>query len=242
MIGKFLLAGFAAILVGASKAGLKGIGIVAVVLVAMAYGARDSTGILLPLLIAGDILAVIYYKRHCRWIYLKKFLPAMVVGVLIAVLAGKDLPEEKFKIWMGAIILISVVIMFWWDYHGRKTFPDNWAFVGSAGVAAGFTTMIGNLAGAFANMFFLATRIPKNEIIGTSAWLFFIINVFKFPFHYWVWGTISPQTLLTDLQYIPFIFLGFFLGMKIVAYINELQYRYFLLIVTAIGAIIVLIR
>ncbi len=229
------------ILIGASKAGLKGIGIISVALMVVVYGARQSTGIILPLLIIGDILAVIYYKRHVKWLYLRKFLPAMILGILMAVYVGHDLPEEIFKVWMGGVILVSVLIMFWWDYKGAPSFPNNWLFSGSAGIAAGFATMIGNMAGAFANMFFLATRLPKNEIIGTSAWLFFIINIFKVPFHIFSWETIDLSTLKITLLFAPSIFIGFWLGMKIVFYINERYYRYFLLIATAIGALSILI-
>ena len=231
----------AGILVGASKAGLKGIGIITVALMVMVFGAKQSTGVLLPLLIIGDILAVIYYKRHVKWVYLRKFLPSMIAGILLAVWIGKDLPEEMFKRWMGGVIMISVIIMFWWDFKGKASMPNNWLFSGSAGVAAGFATMIGNLAGAFANMFFLATRLPKNEIIGTSAWLFFIINVFKMPFHIYSWQTIDLDTLKIDLIFAPSIFFGFWIGMRIVSYINERYYRYFLLGATAAGAITILL-
>lgn len=237
-----ILALLAALLVGMSKGGLKGLGIIVVAIMALVYGAKASTGIVIPLLILGDILAVVYYNKHCKWEYLRKFLPAMVVGVLIGVWVGKDLPEVQFKKWMAVIILFSVVVMFWRDRQPNQKFPKNWWFAGSVGLGAGFTTMIGNLAGAFANLFFLATNLPKNEIIGTAGWLFFIINLFKLPFHIFVWHTVSVQSLKADLILIPAVIIGFVLGVKVVSYINEKMYRNFLLIVTAIGAIVIFIK
>ncbi len=151
-------------------------GVVIVTLMALVHGAKASTGILLPLLIFADILAVTYYNRHTQWKYLFKFLPWMVFGVLVAVFVGKDLSENLFRKGMAVIILVSVIIMFLWERYEQKNVPDKTWFVSSTGFLAGFTTMIGNLAGAFTNIFFLATRIPKNEFIGTAAWLFFIIN------------------------------------------------------------------
>lgn len=232
-----LMVGVAGLLVGISKAGLKGLGIITVALLVAVYGARQSTGLLLPLLIVGDVLAVIYYKRDVRWAYLGKFLPAMIGGVVLAVWIGKDLPEDIFKKLMGGVILISVLIMFWWDIKGKSSIPNNWLMAGSSGIAAGFATMIGNLAGPFANMFFLATRIPKKELIGTTAWLFFIINLIKVPFHVFSWETITTSSLMIDLYIVPTIFVGFLIGLKIVALINEKYYRIFLLIATALGAI-----
>lgn len=237
-----LLAHLAAFLLGISKAGLKGMSILFVTLLAIAYGAKPSTGILLPLLLVGDVMAVVYYNRHAKWEYLVKFLPAMMIGVVIGWYFGKDLPDEIFKKIMSFIILISVAIMFYRDYYKKNEFPNNWFFAGSTGVSAGIATMLGNLAGAFSNLFFLATRLPKNELIGTAAWLFFIINLFKVPFHAFSWGTITKDTLLLNLTLIPAIIIGFLVGLKVVALFNEKNYRRFLLVVTAIGAIVIFLK
>lgn len=143
---------------------------------------------------------------------------------------------------MAIIILVSVVIMFAWEKMDKNQIPHTLWFAGSTGFTAGFTTMIGNLAGAFSNIFFLALRIPKNEFIGTAAWLYFIINIFKLPFHIFSWETINLNTLKTDLYLLPAVFLGFVIGIRIVSYFKEKQYRNFILIMTGIGALILLIR
>lgn len=237
-----LLAFLAAFLIGVGKGGLKGMSILTVTLMALVYGAKASTGIILPLLIIGDILAVIYFKKHTKWKYLINFLPWMLVGVVIASFVGKDLPETTFKQWMGGIILFSVGFMWFSENRANKILPSNKWFSGSMGFAAGFTTMIGNLAGPFANLFMLATRMPKNEILGTSAWVFFIVNNFKVPFHVFVWGTISWDTLKINVQLLPFVVIGFFVGVKIVSYFSEKFFRQFLLVVTAIGAILIFLK
>ena len=234
-----LLALLAAFILGISKAGLKGMGLVVVALLAHAYGSKASTGILVPLLLVGDVFSVIYYNRYVKWKYLIRFLPAMIVGVLIAVVTGRNLDENSFKYWMAIVILISVAILFWYDLKKDQTFPKNPIFAGIMGIAAGFATMIGNLAGAFANIFFLATQMPKNQIIGTAAWLFLIINLFKVPFHIWSWQTINTESLLIDLYLFPAVIIGFFVGLKIVNYISESWYRKILLVATAIGAIFI---
>jgi len=87
----------ASFLLGISKSGLKGIGIIIVTILALVFGSKASTGILMPLLVIGDVFAIIYYRRHVQWKYLFKLLPWMVIGVLIGVFAGRDLPEVVFK-------------------------------------------------------------------------------------------------------------------------------------------------
>ncbi|WP_317174219.1 sulfite exporter TauE/SafE family protein [Maribacter polysiphoniae] len=238
----WIMALTATFVVGISKAGIKGVAIINVTLMALAFGAKESTGLVVPLLILADIFAVVYYNRHCQWSYILRFLPWIIVGILIGVFIGMDLDEQTFKIGMAIIILGSVVMMYWWDRKKTKNVPSHWSFAGFIGVLAGITTMIGNLAGAFSNIFFLAMRLPKNEFIGTAAWLFLIINLFKLPFHIWAWGTITPETLLINLKLAPAIFLGLFVGVRLVKIIKEDFYRKMILVLTALGAIMILIK
>lgn len=232
----------ATFVIGISKAGIKGVAIISVTLMALAFGAKESTGLVVPLLILADIFAVVYYNRHTRWSYIIRFLPWILAGILIGVYMGRDLDEDTFKIGMAIIILGSVLMMYWWDRKKSKKVPTHWTFAGFIGILAGITTMIGNLAGAFSNIFFLAMRLPKNEFIGTAAWLFLIINVFKLPFHIWSWGTITPETLLINAKLAPAIFLGLFVGVRLVKIIKEDFYRKMILVLTALGAIIILVK
>lgn len=238
----WVLAFTAAFVVGISKAGIKGVAIINVTLMALAFGAKESTGLVVPLLILADIFAVVYYNRHTQWKYIIRFLPWIIVGILIGVFIGIDLEENTFKICMAVIILGSVVMMYWWDRKESKTVPSHWGFAGFIGILAGITTMIGNLAGAFSNIFFLAMRLPKNEFIGTAAWLFLIINVIKLPFHIWSWGTITPETLIINLKLVPGILIGLFVGVRLVKIIKEGFYRKMILILTALGAILILFK
>ncbi|NNC48969.1 MAG: sulfite exporter TauE/SafE family protein [Flaviramulus sp.] len=233
---------FAVFLLGLSKSGIKGIGIIIVVILAFVFGEKASTGILLPMLIVADVFAVIYYNRHAKWKYIKKLMPWMVVGVLVGVWIGNDVSEIIFKRLMAIIIIASVLIMFYTERMKSNKVPTNKMFSGGAGFLAGFTTMVGNLAGPIANIYFLAMRFPKNEFIGTAAWLFFIINVFKLPFHIFVWETVTKETLVLNSVLIPAVILGFFLGVYIVNLISNVNYRRFILVVTAIGGIILLFR
>ena len=238
----FTIALGAALLLGIAKSGIKGLAVLIVTGLALVYGAKESTGILMPLLICGDILAVIYYKRHVKWIYLIKLLPWMVLGVLVGVVLGKDLPEDLFKSGMAVIILISVVIMYYWERKKDRKVPTHWSFAALMGMMGGFSTMVGNLAGAFSNIYFLAIKLPKNEFIGTAAWLFFIINLFKVPFHIWSWGTINRASFQISLSLIPAVIAGFCLGIFLVKKINNDKYRQLILLLTGLGGLAILLQ
>ncbi|MBD0831449.1 sulfite exporter TauE/SafE family protein [Aestuariibaculum sediminum] len=239
---QWIAIGFAAFVLGLSKSGIKGIGIIIILILAFVFGEKASTGILLPMLIAADVFAVSYYNKHAQWSYIKKLMPAMVVGVLVGVWVGNDISEALFKRIMAIIIIGSVCVMFYTERKQNTVVPNNVWFASSMGFLAGFSTMIGNLAGPIANIYFLATRLPKNEFIGTAAWLFFIINVFKLPFHFFVWHTVTVDTLVLNSVLIPFVVLGFFLGAYVVKLISNVNYRRFILIVTAVGGVVMLFR
>ena len=236
----FVIAAFCAFLLGISKSGLKGIAALVVAGFVLVYDARNSTGVLMPLLLVGDIFAIIYYKSHVKWKYIAKLLPWTIVGVLIGVFGGKFISEDFFKYGMASIILFSVALMYYLENKKNKTIPSHWTFSGSMGILAGFTTMIGNLAGPFSNVYFLAMRLPKNTFIGTAAWFFFLINTFKLPFHIWSWETINEVSILKSIELVPFVIIGLFSGVFIVKKIKDDNYRSIILFLTALGGITIL--
>lgn len=190
----------------------------------------------------GDILAVRYYNRHANWKILRQLLPWVIVGVLIGVQVGDNLSEVLFKRLMATVILISITILIWWDTRKVKYVPQQLWFKVLMGLLVGFTTMVGNLAGPFAALFFLAMQFSKEKFIGTAAWLFFLVNFFKVPFHIFVWGTITAASFSLNLLLLPGILLGFLAGIRLVKHIKEQQYRRLILILTTIGTILIFFK
>lgn len=241
-VQQWILTCSAAFLIGISKAGLKGIASIIVSMMALAFGSKESTGIMLPMLILGDIYAVRIYWKFAEFKYLKKLLPWMMIGVIAGSLVGDYIPEKEFKTIMGIIILLSVLLMVIVDKQLKDKIPTHWTFAGSMGLAAGFTTMLGNLAGAFSNLFFLAMRLPKNNFIATAAVLFLCINLFKVPFHIFSWQTIHGNSLVINLCMVPVTFVGLYLGTKLVHKIDNQHYRKFIILVTAISGLLILLK
>ena len=116
----FTIAATCAFLLGISKSGIKGIASLIVTGLALVYGAKNSTGILMPLLLVGDVFAIIYYKQHVQIEYIIKLLPWMVIGVLIGVVGGSQITEDLFKYGMASIILFSVGLMYYWENKKDK--------------------------------------------------------------------------------------------------------------------------
>lgn len=231
-----------AFIIGLAKAGLKGIDMLNVTIMALVFGGKASTGIVLPLLCAADIAAVFYYHRHAQWKHFRKLIPWMALGIIIGTYTGKDMDEILFRKIMAIIIVITILIIVMMELKKHINISGNLFFASFTGIAAGFTTMLGNLAGAFANLYFLAMRMPKNDFIGTAAWLFLVINLFKLPFQVFVWKNITVSSLQTDLLLLPALAIGFICGIKIVRNIKDDNYRRVVILLTLIGAVIIFFK
>ena len=247
MIPEFTIAEWTLVLssgfiIGLSKAGIKGLDMLTVTFMAIVFGSKSSTGVVLPLLSLADIAAVIYYNRHAQWNHFRKLVPWMVAGILLGVFTGKDMQEDLFKKVMAGIIFITIVIVLIMEYRKSQQVPSHPAFAASTGLAAGFTTMIGNLAGAFSNLYFLAMRMEKNNFIGTSAWIFLFMNLFKMPFQIFYWKNINADTLKTDIFLVPAFAIGFWAGIIWVGRISDAKYRKMVLLLTLAGAVLMLFR
>ena len=238
----WVLVSFAAFIIGLSKSGIKGIEMMNITIMALVFGGKASTGVVLPLLCFADIMAVKYYHRHAQWSYFWKLMPWIVGGILLGVYIGKDLDETYFRKVMAIIIILTVAIMLLIEVSRNLAIPDNKIFVAGMGLVAGFTTMLGNLGGAFSNVYFLATRLVKNDFIGTAAWIFLVINFFKLPFQVIYWKNITAASLRIDLFLIPALICGFLAGIAIVARINEKSFRRIVFVLTVIGAFIIFFK
>ena len=239
---QWLLLALCALFVGMSKVGIAGISMFYIPVLALIFGGKTSTGILLPMLMMADIFGVAYYHRHAEWKCLAKLLPWAFVGIGIGLWVGKVLNDEWFKNIIAFLVFAGVGIMLWRERQKRTDlFPHSWWFAAVMGVLGGFATMIGNVAGPIFAIYMLAMNLPKNAFIGTGAWFFLIVNFFKFPLQVWVWNNIEWKTIVLDLIMLPAIAAGAFLGIWIVRKIPDKTYRTFIVVVTVLSAFLLLI-
>jgi uncharacterized protein len=237
--GLILLSGM---VIGFSKAGLKGIELLNVTIMALVFGSKASTGIVLPLLCFADILAVIYYKRNVSWPLFWKLIIWMAIGIVIGVYIGNTLGDGVFKKMFAFIILVIVAMMIYLETRKADFIPKSKLFGPVIGLIAGITTMIGNLAGPFSNIFFMAQKVPKDIFIGTAAIVFLTINFFKLPLQIIFWNNITAKTLSLNLLLVPSVLLGFFIGINIVKKIKDDNYRKVIIAITIVGAFMIFLR
>ncbi|MFO0939751.1 MAG: sulfite exporter TauE/SafE family protein [Pirellulales bacterium] len=225
--------------IGFSKSGFAGVSLLHVVIFASVFGARTSTGILLPMLIVGDVCSVIAFGKGVQWKHFGRLLPPALIGVVLGTMLMSRLDEAAFKPLVGLIILLLAAWQIYriWKPNALQHLPNSKAFAWSLGLIAGVTTMLANAAGPVVALYLLAVALPKLELVGTSAWLFLIINTFKVPFSFFALDLINAETLRVNLLLAPAVPVGLLLGSWCIKRINQKVFNALLLGFTVIASV-----
>ena len=203
------LLSFGALIMGMSKGGIPGAGNLTVAIFALVLedalgpvGVPLSVGLLLPVLISADVAATGVYRRHADWKYIVRLLPCFLIGTVLGwwvfdYFQGGDYRVEQLKILIGIILLSMTLLHFILQIRKNKKLKESYhtddktsseTLKGSIGLGVifgsigGVATMLANAAGPIAQLYLLVMGLPKYAFIGTSAWLFLIVNICKIPF------------------------------------------------------------
>ncbi|OIJ89378.1 sulfite exporter TauE/SafE family protein [Streptomyces colonosanans] len=244
----FAVLAAAALLVGFSKTAVSGANTVSLAIFAAVLPARASTGILLPVLIVGDVLAVLTYRRHAHWPTLWRLFPAVAAGVVLGTLFLVWADDGIVRTSIGAILLLmAAVTMGRRRRADRDEDPDlvttraGRIKARSYGIVGGFTTMVANAGGPVMSMYLLSAGFRKLGFLGTSAFFFLIVNVSKVPFSAGL-GLIDGRSLLLDAALAVFVVPGAFIGTWAVSRINQRLFERLVIAATVAGAVQLLLR
>lgn len=197
----------AAFFTGVSKSGVPGLVTLLSPLVALIMPVRESTGFLLPILVAGDIMSVLYWRRAASWMHLRRMLPCAGFGVALGYFLMGRISDDVFKPLLGGMIVLLVIFNALMRLTKVELKLENKYIAAAIGVLAGIFTMIANAASPIMTIYLLSMGLSKEDFVGTNAWFFMIINLIKLPFSA-AMGLITWQFLKIDLALIPLIVAG----------------------------------
>lgn len=230
-----------ALCIGMSKTGVQGLMLLIVPYMAMAFGAKESTGIILPMLCIADVIAVTYYKRIADWRVVAKLLPTAILGFFVAIFVDKLIPAQGFRQLMGWTLAMALLVMIWSEIFGKENrWMKCWWYSAIFGLLGGFTTMIGNAAGPVMSVYLLSMRKEKMAYIGINAWFFLVVNLLKVPLQIFVWNNITWDSFQLNLLMLPIIGLGALIGIRLVKLFPERAFRRFIQAVTILSVALML--
>lgn len=237
-----LLGAVSTLLLGAAKSGFGGdIGLLAVPLMIYACGGDSvlALGLMLPLLIACDYIAVVSWWRSWNIRSVLLLLPGALVGVLIAWLAmqaiasfgaasQKHITDALLKLGIGTISLGFVAMQVVASFRAaRKAFSPDIRHGSTIGLAAGLTSTFAHAAGPIIAMYMIPQQMPKGKYVSSTVLFFWILNQIKLG-PYFALDMINTQSLLATVTLLPAVAGGAIVGL---ALHKRVQQKHFSMIV-----------
>jgi uncharacterized protein len=187
----YLLAVTAVILLGLSKGGFFGLGVMGLPLMSLVVPPLQAAAIILPTVIAQDALTVWTYRHTWSASNLKIMIPSMAVGIVIGTLFAASLTAAHIRLAIGLIAGLFV-LRHWLGERFERLSPKPGIASGVVfGTIGGFTTMLANAGGPAWQMHLLPQRLDKLTYVGTFSILFAASNVIKIP----AYGALGQLTL-----------------------------------------------
>ncbi len=204
----------AALIIGLSKSGVPGLGILNVAIFQILLESKEAVGFGLPLLIAGDLCALVIYRRHAEWKHLFRLVPWAIVGVVLGWITLGAMHANQARLVISivlAVMLVLHVIREKYPLLVSAALPHSYGAAACIGVVAAFLSTLANAAGPIMILFLLSMRLPKMAFMGTSVYFFTFLNIFKVPFLH-EQGLVNWGSLEANLKLLPFVIAGSVLG------------------------------
>jgi uncharacterized membrane protein YfcA len=224
-----------ALLIGFAKTALGGVALIAVVLAAQVVPTKDSTGVVLVMLLVGDLVATWTYRHNVDWRLIGRLIPPVVVGIGLGALFLNWVDGPTLKRTMGVILLVLLLIGLWPEKLAAHRPSVGLAYGG----LAGFTTMVANGGGPPMSLYLLARKYDKLRFLGTTAWFFFAVNLIKVPFSIGA-GIVRPDTALLAAVLAPVVLIGTWVGRLTIKRINQATFDRLVTILVAVAAVYLL--
>jgi len=212
-----ILAALGAVCLGFSKTGFPGLAIVNVLLVAEVFGAKNSIGIILPMLVLCDLLVLPLFWKHAAWRQVWPLVPVTFLSIAVAAWLLGQIHELSARRLIGGIILLMLALQVLreWRRDFLAQLPDSRPFRWFSCVLIGVSTTLANAAGPVYSIYALARRLPKMEFLGIGARFFLLVNLFKVPFLGHL-ELINAESLRLNLLLLPALLVGILCGRKLI--------------------------
>lgn len=210
-------------ILGLSKGGFAGIGMVSTPLVALVTDPITAVGLILPIMLVQDAVAVYLYRAEFDAVILRRMIPGGVLGVAIAYVAASHVPEWGVQILLG---VLSIIFSIWQGVVHLRGVPGVAPAPGhdhllalTAGAGGGFASAIAHAGPPPFQIYVMPKRLRKEVYVGTSVMFFAALNVMKLP-SYAALGLFSLENLETSALFIPLAVLASWTGAWLVRFVN----------------------
>ena len=211
----YLLAIVAVILLGLSKGGFFGLGVMALPLMSLFVPPLQAAAILLPTVLAQDVLTIWTYRANWSAWNLKIMIPGMAVGIVIAALLAASLSAAHIRLAVG-LSAAAFVLRHWLGQRFDRLASRSNTLTGLVFDAiGGFTTLLANAGGPAWQMHLLPQGLDKLTYAGTLTILFAVSNIMKIP-AYGALGQLTADNLAIGAVLLPAAMIANYAGLWLV--------------------------
>lgn len=224
---------------GVERAGIRSINMVTIPTVFASLGPMAALGYTQPVVVISNFFSVARYWHVVDWHIIARTWWGIPAGILAGFAIGSNISTHTFKIAVGIILIVSLSFAFINDIQKRKlSSPALSAVLGLLFAAlTGLSSTLGAAGGPVILSYMLLLNLPKEKLIGTSAFFCFLVDIMKLPLYILIWHNITAVTFLTSLIMTPAIILGFIIGLRFVKKFSNRGYRLFILAISFVSAI-----
>lgn len=194
-------------MIGFAKGGFGGLGALLTPILALVLPVASAVGVLLPMLMVGDVFAVYMYWREWDLDLVRRMLPAGSIGAIAGTFLLTWLPPDGLRIALGIFVLILVAYRFVSDRVQGMQYESKPWHAPAAGFLAGAASGMFNNGGPAFSSYLLLQKLTARPFIATSAIYFAILNLIKVPGFLYT-GVLDVPLLLSLWWVFPFIPVG----------------------------------
>ncbi len=249
MTSIYVLVVVGAFLTGLSKGGLGGaLGAIVTPMLALVMPAPVAVGLTLPMLLTGDLFALLAHWRHWDTRILIGVLPGTIVGVIVGSLVIGSLSPVTLQHGLGAVAILYTIYKIWERRFRRAQLenqspntpnqPIRNAIFGSS---TGFASTLANAGGPIFTIYLLGMRVLPGIFVGTSAAYYAILNSMKIP-AYLSAGILNGDTLIMASFALPLIPFGVWSGVILDRYLDMKTFEILILVFLAFTGVILLLK
>ncbi|NVK41711.1 MAG: sulfite exporter TauE/SafE family protein [Oceanospirillaceae bacterium] len=225
----------AGLVTGFSKFSTGGMGMLILPLVMVAVPGPEALGVIIPMYLVTDLMAILMYRNEISWKVLAGLLPPAVGGVLLGGWLLSGLDPSAFTPLLGTLILAMLGLGLWLDRRPSGLMHHPLA-ANLTGLGAGFISMVSNAAGPLISLYLLEQRLSKEAYVSTRAWGFLLINVAKVPMLLSL-GLLDQQILALSLKGMPALVVGAAIGYWLLRRLNLSQFKWLIRLMASLAAI-----
>ena len=207
-------------MIGLSKGGFNALGGLLTPILSLVLPVSLAVGVLLPMLMVGDAIAVYSYWREWDGRLIGRMLPAAVVGALAGTFLLAELAPNVLRLALAAFVLLLVVYKFVSDRITRLRYQPRAWHAPLSGVLSGLGSGLFNSGGGPFNSYLLLQQLPPRIFIGTTALFFALLNLIKVPGFLYT-GVLNVPLLLSFWWVVPFIPLGLWVARRVIFRLNQ---------------------